>query len=120
MIKGGLTTQPVPCKGTTSTSDDVSTLDPLEDTDYTTCILPLGQGSKMARVTLEMFNPTQTLLQVVTAISKDASCNPLGVALAAETVDNNFVECTLVDEDNTDVAVRIYIAAENETENCIQ
>ena len=82
-----LTTNSLPCKGVSETTVGTNTLDLLEDSSYDTCVSPLSHGSKMAKVTLEMFNHTNTILQVVIAVSKEASCNPPGVVVAAETVE---------------------------------
>ena len=101
-----LTTNSLPCKGVPETTVGTNTSDPLGDTSYDTCVSPLSYGSKMAKVTLEMFSQTNTMLQVVIAVSKEASCNPPGVVLAAETVEKNLIECTIVDDDNSDVSFR--------------
>ena len=103
----GLSTSSLPCKGVPEPTVGTSTLDLLEDTSYDTCVAPLSHGSKKAKITLEMFHHTNTMLQVVIAVSKDASCNPPGVVLAVETVGNNLVECTLVDDDNSNVNVKV-------------
>ena len=46
------------------------------------------------------------MLHVVTAIYKEASCNPPGVVLAVETIERNLIECILVDDDNSDANFR--------------
>ena len=93
-------------------------MDLLEDTSDDTCIAPLRYGPDMSTITLEIFNHTKTVLQVVTAVSKETSCNPPGVVLAAETVDEQLVECALVDEDDTNVNVRVCRYACNCLGNC--
>ena len=50
----------------------------------------------MAKITLEILNPTVTTLQVTTVISNEASCNPLGVVVVAVTVDDRRLECRFV------------------------
>ena len=82
-------------------------MDILQDTSYITCISPLSHGDGMAKITLEIFNHTKTTLEVVTAISKGASCSQPGIVLVAETVDEHLVECSLENEDSTNVNVRI-------------
>ena len=86
---------------------DGSTLAHLEDTNHATCIAPLSHGSRMGKLTLEIFNITQTTLDIVTAISPEALCHPPGVVLAAETTDKDIVECILADDYNITGKFRI-------------
>ena len=102
-----LSTSPLPCKGVSDAIVGTSSLGPLEDTNFDTCVAPLNHGSKIAKITLEIFGRTNTTLEVVTAISKEASCNTPGVVLAAETAEKNHVECTLMEEDDSNVNFRV-------------
>ena len=101
-----LTSSHLACSGVPETPIDGSVLDSLEDTNYDTCITPLSHGSDRAKITLEIFD-CMGQLQVVTAISKDASCGAPGVVLAAETVNGYLVECALEDDaENTTLKFR--------------
>ena len=102
----GPTTRTLPCKGVPDTPVGGSTSKYLEDTSHDTCIAPLNDGSDRVKITLEILNNTNTL-HVVIAMSNDATCDPPGVILAAETVDEHYVECTLWNDDVTNVNVRL-------------
>ena len=99
-----LTDTPLPCAEVT---DTIVTTNTLEDASYDTCVTPLTHSSNMAKITLEMFGPMNTSLQVVTAVSNEASCNPPGVVLAAETAEKSLVECLEGGDDNSYVDFRV-------------
>ena len=103
----GLTSRKLPCRGLPDMTLDGSKIDRLEDNSYDTCITPLSYDSRLGKLTLEIFNMMQTTLEIVTAISPEASCNPPGVVLAAETTDKDIVECILVDDEDTAGKFRI-------------
>ena len=103
----GLTTSAVPCRGVPDTTIERSTSDDLEDGSYDTCIVPLSQGSDLARITLEVLNHTATVLQVTTAFSKEVPCSTPGVLLTAEAVSDQLVECALGNEDDTNLNIRV-------------
>ena len=100
-ITHGLTSRKLPCRGLPDMTLDGGKIDHLEDNSYDTCITPLSYGSRLGKFTLEIFNITQTSLEIVTAISLEASCYPPEVVLAAETTNKDIVECILVDVDDT-------------------
>ena len=103
----GLTSRKLPCRGLPDMTLDGSTLARLGDTSHDTCVKPLSYGYRLGKLILEIFNITQTTLEIVTAISPEASCHPPGVVLAAETTSKDIVECILADDDDTTGKFRI-------------